>query len=546
MALSMSVTAFAAGDTGTITVDNPVAGQKYTAYKIFDVVYNTDKSAYSYTINKDAQDSWFEDVIAYMGKTWDTDTERYEGDSVGAVNGVYTGNGITLTPSASDASVYVVGLDDTSSATKFSAADFARYLKTCADKYIGKSLTDATVNDKSVQQITDLPLGYYFVSSTSGALCNLTTTNPTVTIHDKNDVPFDKTDDKDSVEVGETVNYTIKGKVPDTTGFETYTYKIADTMSDGLTFNQDVKIYLSDDEELITEETAGKIVDSELDTQYYTEKDIENGFEVTFEVMDMNRDGLFGKYIFLKYSATTNKDAVTVISKNNAILIYSNDPTDSSKTTTLTDEEKVYSAKIVIDKYAHNSGNENDTSTKLAGASFVLYKGSTGNESYYHYHEQSATDPDDVAKVEWYTLAEIIDKINKKAPSTLDTSATLADVLKLDESVYGDYITVKTTDANGAANFDGLKDGTYQLLETAAPAGYNLLDAPVSVVVDGKAATETNIASLTTTSQVANKTGSLLPSTGGIGTTIFYVVGSILLVGAAVLLITRKRMNSAK
>lgn len=303
---------------------------------------------------------------------------------------------------------------------------------------------------------------------------------------------------------------------------------------------------LSEDEELITEETAGKIVDSELDTQYYTEKDIENGFEVTFEVMDMNRDGLFGKYIFLKYSATTNENAVTVISKNNATLNYSNDPTDSKKTTTMTTDEQVYSAKILIDKYEYNSEDEDDSTTKLSGASFVLYKEESGNESYYHYHEKNVADPNDVAKVEWYTLAEIIDKINENAPSTLDTSATLADVLKLDESVYGDYITVKTTDANGAANFDGLKDGTYQLLETAAPAGYNLLDAPVSVTVDGSKATETSLTSLTATRKVANKTGSLLPGTGGIGTTIFYVVGSILLVGAAVLLITRKRMNSAK
>lgn len=526
MTLSMSATAFAAGETGTITVDNPVAGQKYTAYKIFDVVYNSGKTAYSYTIDKDAQNSWFADVIAYMGKTWDTESQSYTGSSVEAGDGgIYTGNGITLTPSASDASVYVVGLDATAGAEKFSAADFARYLKTCSG-HTGEKLNVSEVGGKTVLQAINLPLGYYFVSSTSGALCNLTTTDPTVTIHDKNDVPFDKTDDKDSVEVGETVNYIIKGKVPDTTGFETYLYKIADTMSDGLTFKKDIVVKI------------GTTDVTNVCTVVYTPAgNAATGFTLTIPVMSYQNQ--VGTEITVTYSALVNEKAVTKIEKNRATLTYSNDPTDDkSFTTTPPDEETVYSAKIVIDKY--DATNEEK---KLAGASFVLYKEESGNESYYHYHEKNVADPNDVAKVEWYTLAEIIDKINENAPSTLDTSATLADVLKLDELVYGGYITVKTTDANGAANFDGLKNGTYQLLETAAPAGYNLLDAPVSVTVQGNDTTE---ASLTATSQVANKTGSLLPSTGGIGTTIFYVVGSILLVGAAVLLITRKRMNSAK
>lgn len=529
MALSMSATAFAAGETGTITVDNPVAEQRYTAYKIFDVVYNADKSAYSYTIDKSAQDSWFADVIAYMGSTWTTDGENgsYTGNPVRADGkGIYTGNGITLTPSASDASVYVVGFDETAGAKKFSAADFARYLNTCTGNHSGSVLNDGMEAGKTVKKITGLSLGYYFVSSTTGALCNLTTTNPTVTIHDKNDVPFDKTDDKDSVEVGETVNYIIKGKVPDTTGFETYLYKIADTMSDGLTFKKDIVVKI------------GTTDVTNVCTVVYTPAgNAATGFTLTIPVMSYQNQ--VGTEITVTYSALVNEKAVTKIEKNRATLTYSNDPTDDkSFTTTPPDEETVYSAKIVIDKY--DATNEEK---KLAGASFVLYKEENNVKSYYHYHTKDDIAADDADRVEWYTLDKIIDKINEKKTGTLNADATLADVLKLDELVYGDYITVVTTDEQGAANFDGLKDGTYQLLETAAPAGYNLLDAPVSVNVNGS---ETDPMSLTATSKVANNTGSLLPSTGGIGTTIFYVVGSILLVGAAVLLITRKRMNSAK
>ena len=104
-------------------------------------------------------------------------------------------------------------------------------------------------------------------------------------------------------------------------------------------------------------------------------------------------------------------------------------------------------------------------------------------------------------------------------------------------------ITVVTTDAQGKANFDGLEDGTYELVEVEAPKGYNLLTSPVEVVIDGADATETDLSPLTVTTPVENNSGTQLPSTGGIGTTIFYVVGTILVIGAGVVLITRRRMN---
>ena len=97
--------------------------------------------------------------------------------------------------------------------------------------------------------------------------------------------------------------------------------------------------------------------------------------------------------------------------------------------------------------------------------------------------------------------------------------------------------------ASGAASFDGLANGTYYLEETAAPAGYNILETPVTVSVNGANATAENISALTVTQNVANNTGTLLPSTGGMGTTIFYVIGSVLVLAAVVLLVTKKRMS---
>lgn len=473
MVLSMSATAFAAGETGTITVENPVTDASYTAYKIFDVIYDEAKTAYSYTISGTSE--WF-DVVA------DKNT------STGAVTSKVTG--LTFTKAYSE-DTYVVSKDN-----NFSAADFAKTLKA---EISGKTGNELTISNGKATA-TDLSLGYYLVVGTNGAeteaLANLTTTNPVATIYDKNDIPFDKVDDKASVEIGEVVNYVITGKVPDTTGFETYKYQITDKMSAGLTFNNDVKVYIDE-----TEITGNYIIKTGTDAG---EKD----FILDIDVMKLN----VGAKIEVKYSATVNENAVATIEKNHATLEYSNDPTDSTKTTTREDEEDVYSAKIVIDKYV-----KNDNTKKLAGAEFVLYKEATAEgatEATKLYYRYTAATQTEKAKVEW------VNDI-KNATHVL-------------------------TDDKGAANFNGLKDGTYYLEETKAPAGYNLLKAPVEVTINGANATVADTSSLTVTKGVENNTGSLLPSTGGTGTTIFYVLGFILMAGAAVLLITRKRMSAEK
>lgn len=473
MILSMSVTAFAAGETGTITVENPVTDASYTAYKIFDVIYDEAKTAYSYTISGTSE--WF-DVVA----TKDANT----GDVTSKVTGLKF-------EKAYSEDTYVVIKGD-----GFSAADFAKTLKANISGKTGNTLTIS--NGKATA--TGLPLGYYLVVGTKGAeteaLANLTTTNHTVTIHDKNDNPFDKADDKASVEIGEVVNYVITGKVPDTTGFETYKYQITDKMSTGLTFNNDVKVYINE-----TEITENYTIKTGTNAG-------ENDFILDIEVMNLT----VGAKIEVKYSATVNENAVATIEKNHATLVYSNDPTDSKATTTREDEEDVYSAKIVIDKYV-----KDDNTKKLANAEFVLYKEVTAEgatEVTKLYYKYTAATQIEKAKVEW--VNDIKDA------------------------------THVVTDNGGVANFNGLKDGTYYLEETKAPAGYNLLKAPVEVIINGANATAADTSSLTVTKGVENNTGSLLPSTGGMGTTIFYVIGSILLIGAAVLLITKRRMNAEK
>lgn len=463
LVLSLSVAALAAGETGSITVDNPQADQIYTAYKIFDVSYNTDKTAYSYTIEETSV--WFDTVKAYAA------TE---------------GSGLTLTKASGTANTYVVTTTDAFSAPKFAAA-----LKDALPKAGGVEL-----KGESTVSTTGLDLGYYFVASTSGALCNLTTTNPNVTIHDKNDIPFDKVDDKKSVDVGETVTYTITGKVPDYTGFTTYTYLITDEMSEGLTFSGVSSVTVT---------VGGENKTSDCTIAVDTSNS--NKFTVSIPVKDYP----IGAEIKVTYTAVVNKKAVAKVENNKATLTYSNDPTNTeSKATTPEDKETVYSAQIVIDKYAANTENPDNHNKKLKDAQFVLYKLDDETKQYYKWND---TDK----KVEW---------VNSKEAAT-----------------------VKSTDDKGAASFDGLADGIYYLEEIAAPAGYNLLKDPVEVKVDGTkavAAENPDTTVLVETKGIANQTGAVLPSTGGVGTTIFYVLGGLLVVGAAVLLVTKKRMSSAK
>lgn len=110
-----------------------------------------------------------------------------------------------------------------------------------------------------------------------------------------------------------------------------------------------------------------------------------------------------------------------------------------------------------------------------------------------------------------------------------------------------EHVTEITTDETGTFHIEGLDSGTYYLIETAAPAGYNKLANPMKVVISGAVTDEDDKLTYTTIeAKVENKAGTELPSTGGMGTTIFYIAGGVLVVAAAVLLITKKRMSNAK
>lgn len=210
MTLALAVPAFAAETTGSITITNPQGDHTYTAYKIFDVTYSGDN--YSYTISD--TDTAFNTVKAYAD---------------------VAANGLNLTAVA-DTGKYNVSIG-----VGFSAASFAQHLKTNVGS-LGTG-TDFTT-DGNTMKASGLALGYYFVSGTSGTVCELATAKD-IQIRDKNEVPEIKKDVDDNdrtVEIGQKLTYTITGKVPSTKGYDEFTYQVTDTMTEGLTFNNDVTV----------------------------------------------------------------------------------------------------------------------------------------------------------------------------------------------------------------------------------------------------------------------------------------------------------------
>lgn len=459
---------------GKITIDKSTvqADKAYSLYKIFDVTYNVadgkedSEGNYAYTIDK----------TTYEGSPFKTVIDEYFEVSI-------------------KAEPYSV-----KEKANFSAAAFANALEEIEEK--GDAIKTETGKAGTDVVFSDLALGYYFVTTESGALCNLVTTDKEVTIYDKNDKPNieKKVEGKTSVskDIGSTINFTIDAKLPATvTGYSSYTYKITDTMSDGLTYNSEAKVTIKDGQNTVPDED-------------YTYEESGNGFVVTMNKNQVEK--YLNKTLVISYSATVNENAVSV-NNNTAKLEYSNDPNNEESTET--GNEKVvyvYTGAIKIDK-------TDSKKNSLAGAKFVLKN----------------------AEGKFYKAAL---KENAETPAIADGKGNATNVEWVDDQ---DSATVITTDAEGLAYFVGLAAGKYSLIETEAPDGYNILTSPVEITITDKTEGENVTNTLVTTDQsVVNYTGQELPETGGIGTTIFYLLGALLVIGAGVVYVTRRRMHSEK
>ena len=380
-----------------------------------------------------------------------------------------------------------------------SAADFAKAAKgRLSDKSADGHVTPSADGSAT---ISNLKLGYYLVDSTVGALCELNTTKPGVEITDKNERPtIEKKVQEDSDEqwgdvndadIGQTVNF--KSTVSAKPGARKYV--VHDKMDSQLEFVS------------VTSITAGSATLTEGAGSDYTVVTTGLNDGCTFHIVftDTYLDSITADTnIVINYTAKLTSDAVAGTGYDNETWLDYGDNQHTEHDTTTT-----YTWKLPIYKY-HMDG---DTKKALPGAEFILYKGSEENRVYAQVTEGKLTG--------W---------------TTTKTDATTL-----------------VSGADGMIAVEGLDADTYYLEETKAPGGYNKLAGPVKVEIShavtdaGAHMTHTLKQDATNVEEVGieNKSGTELPSTGGIGTTIFYVLGSILVIGAVVLLITKKRMSAA-
>lgn len=395
------------------------------------------------------------------------------------------------------------------------------------------------VDDNKKVTIDGLTAGYYFVKDTGTIGEGEIATKFLVKVVGKADVTVkdqaptfekkivkadDSTVNGTSVNVGDPVKFRLTARVPDMASFDDYIFTMHDTLSEGLDFNADsVKVIVNGTQ---IDNTAGS--SNKYKLTYPAVTGSSDTFTISFTkaqlkglVQHTDNTTTFGATIVVEYTATLNDKALNKdVETNKAYLEYTNNPSGTGIAKTPDALVYVYDFDLTVDKF---DGTKNEavteSSKRLQGATFILYKvKGEGNEAEKLYYVQNK----DTKAVTW--------------------AKTEAEATHL------------ITDENGKITFQGIAAGTYYLRETKAPDGYNTLkkDKEVKITatynkengkLENHSATSTGNRQYIQVQSIANKAGAVLPSTGGIGTTIFYVLGSILALGAAVLLIAKKRMN---
>lgn len=443
---------------------------------------------------------------------------------------------------------------------------------------------------KAHYTISNLPAGYYLIKDQDNSLEGkndaytkyILRVLKDQTVTPKSDIPKVEKTINDTLngtylnyedfDITDTAYYKWEGTLPANLGaYDTYYYKFTDTLPVGLNTNVTVGGKYYGIQQIYIEGHDGNVVHTFYDitdnddnnnvqpdgvTVTYTNGDYTRDDDgnvtgtTTKETIEMEIEDLKALYpnllsthkIIVKYTAFVDRDAVIATNaqrvgmENKVVLEYSNEPNGDGKGQTLPDEAYAFTFSIAVDK--HDADN---TELKLEGAEFKLYyqrveKDDNGDEKIVKYYAQVVTEE---------MIAE-----GKEINGVEVTQANLGNVYAFvaDES----KASILDTDVNGYLRVGGLDEGVYYLVETTAPAGYNLMETPVQVVIkpsyndDGTLKEISyevdNMAQASEIVSVRNDAGSTLPVTGGVGTTMFYIFGSIMVVGALVLLISKKRM----
>lgn len=529
MVLAMSVPVMAAqmpnssnpSNKFTITIKNTsdslsMEGNTYKAYKLFDATYSENGDSYAYQMTEDFKDFTYE----------------VEGKS-------YSGKELID---------YLATLENNASALNaFSKA---------AGKYIvDNSITAAGTATGTAENTVTIPVadaGYYLVTATATAtdgnatveaLCALTTTNPAAQVNLKADAPtidkkIDAATDTDpnngddlvvanNASVGDKVPFVITSQVPVMTGYEKYFFVVTDTLSEGLTFNNDVKITIGGNplENLADPEIANYEIimykDAKL-SEVTTDAGEARAFEIVFKDFIQFKDdpdtplvteGREGQEILITYTATLNEKAElgTVGNKNSVKLTYSTNPNtrgdgdpdnpdkpgpDDPKGETPEKDTYTYVTGIKLTKY-----DDGEPRQILTGAKFTI----SGDRNIFYIVNEEIFKEDESGT---YYLLKFEDDAEKKYTTTPPTEDTLH--LYDAETVEGakKYSKIETVtketkgttpfsaegyvDKNGVLTFKGLSEGTYTIKEVVAPDGYNILTEDITITITCTVPTDLN------------------------------------------------------
>ncbi len=509
-----------AADGATLTVstaDAKFVGKTVNAYKMFSATVGGEgaNKAVSYTLT----DTW---KPFFMDST------------ASGLNGATDAN---VNDKANEYVSELAGDNLVAFATKASNWAQTQAKNITADKTA--TVSAGATNGNYTATFTGLDYGYYVVAvpgatlaNTSGQYATLVSVDSTnvnanikgslPTVDKKVQVNGNGADTADA-KIGDTLTFTLTSTIPDMSAYDTYTFNFKDTLSKDLTYG---------DITSVTVEGVDAPLVKDTDYTVTTTPAAAGNTLLTVGMTDFKnkQQTNAGKKITVTYTATLNENAVVggAGNVNSATIQYSNDPSSTGTGESEPDKVRVFTYGFTVDKYTGD--NYNDAATRLAGAEFTLTaKGDTSAIKFVQVNAGSATE-DAVYRV-------------AKAGETAGTTTTI------------------TTPANGKVVFQGLKNGEYTLTETKAPAGYNKLASAIGVKVNGSNdGTDTTNATVnitynndnndTTYDQTAsngvipvqNKSGAILPGTGGMGTIAFTVIG--VLVIALGVAWTLKRKNA--
>ncbi|MGL5346435.1 MAG: SpaH/EbpB family LPXTG-anchored major pilin [Peptostreptococcaceae bacterium] len=516
--LGGAATSFATS-TGTITISNnpkntgtSMVGHKYSAYKVFDS--SVSGTNYAYSVDGDFKE--------YFGKK--AQEENKDVSTEAKLNQFAT--------------EYVKNYTDLNKLSK----ELKTYIDEKGIRVEKESSNVTTTNGIEKVTISELPLGYYLVldtapnaqsvvaalalHNTNAAEINLKASAPDVDKEIKHNENGNWGNVGDN-QIGDTVEYRLTSKIPSNlTGYDKYKYILHDTLTSGLTFNKDIEIYVGEKKE----DKSNK-----LSSDYYTTKikDDETNpttdghtFDIEVDILKGIKDEKFaqGGNLYIYYTAILNEDAVVAGNHNdNTInLEYSNNPYDDERSATTPDKVvKDYTFKI-------NGKKVNEKEEKLEGAEFEISKG----DNAIYFNKKQDTNGTNI-----YTVCTANHKHSTQGNNCTKTIIS---------------------GANGEFEIVGLDDAIeYTLTETKAPDGYNKID-PIKFEIVAEYDAEGKITDISTTANgiiskygdtfelgatIVNTSGSLLPETGGMGTTLFTVVGGGLMLSASAVLIKRRKQG---